>query len=255
MEINDFDVFKPKRLGGDASPEVRDKPGCYVIKHVPTGKMYVGSSECVGKRIITNISHLNNGRHKNEKIQNAFTSDHDLVVLLKTTDTVEEAIQLEQTVVNELTGSDALCNIGILDVSLPCKGRTLTEEHRAALVKANTGRVKSIEEIEKTRLHSLGRPCSERTKQRLTETHKGVPKSEEQREKMSLSQRAYAKSEEGVARYAKNADINRETKSKPVTIDGVHYPSIKIAADAIGVSSPTIRNRIDNPKFDGYREG
>ena len=48
--------------------------GVYVIEHLPTGRFYIGSTQCVYTRVHQHMRALKNGVHKNPTFQEIFSN-------------------------------------------------------------------------------------------------------------------------------------------------------------------------------------
>lgn len=74
------------------------EPGIYVIRHLPTGKVYVGSAVRLSKRWAEHISLLKRGRHYNSKLQAAYDesgADSFTFEVLERSEGIENLHELE----------------------------------------------------------------------------------------------------------------------------------------------------------------
>jgi predicted GIY-YIG superfamily endonuclease len=85
-------------------------PAAYTLTHIPTGKFYIGSSKDVHARISRHKYNLNQGIHVTSELQNTYTGWDDMEVAVFETNTVEEALQMEQHGLDCHLGSSLCCN-------------------------------------------------------------------------------------------------------------------------------------------------
>lgn len=87
-----------------------------------------------------------------------------------------------------------------------------------------------IKTREENLAEAVWQPWSDERRSAMSAVHKGKPKSEAQRRNMSAAQRARTHWP--------------PTHVKPVEVEGVRHPTMLVAANALGVSVPTVRKRI-----------
>lgn len=185
-----------------SSNPLTDQPGCYLVEHVPTGNVYVGSSVDLAGRITGNLNSLKNGKHKNKNLQTLFDKEPTVEVSFQPTETEEKARSLEQETVNKLLPTGKLCNVAVVDVT-------------------------------KTR---VGLKLSPEAVQKIALSHTGRKRTDEARKNMSEAQKAYISTPEGQQRLS--AMVNKI--SRTVTIDGISYPSISEASRSLGIPYTTL---------------
>ena len=199
--INDFQPYThlPDEEGNRHyyKNPLTNQPGCYLVNHIPSGNVYVGSSVNLAGRITGNLNHLKNNKHKNKNLQAFYNNDPTIKVSFKTTQTEEEARNLEQTMVNTLLPTGKLLNI-------------------------------AIEDVTKT---SLGLKRSVEIREKMSESQTGRKFTNEAKKNMSDAQKRYLSTPEGQARFSNI--INKI--SKTVTIDGNTYSSISEASRILGI--------------------
>lgn len=132
-------------------------PGFYVIKHLPTGKHYGGSSKSVKGRLDYHKSALSLGKHYNVMLQEAFTTWDDCEVSITATDDVSEARELEQEYLDANVGTDLCCNLATGSTRPWVKGK-MSERMKQIIKDTNTGRVMSSEHKEKIALSVKNNP-------------------------------------------------------------------------------------------------
>lgn len=175
--------------------------GIYKILCIPNGKVYIGSSVRLAKRIRNHKSDLRQGKHPNQRLQrawNKYGKENFVFEVLLNCDK-ESVFSLEQKLIDEYQSATKGFNIAacaessrlgaVLSAEQKAKaaksltGRTLTAEHRANISKGGRGIKKSEATKQRMRESAKNRDPSqyEKTRAKLT----GVPKSDEARKKMS----------------------------------------------------------------------
>lgn len=114
-------------------------PGVYVIEHVSTGSMYVGSTGELGQRKRWHLSTLRLGKNRNAPLQRAYDEDPQLDFTFIPTKTKEEAVAFEQQLLDHLQGDPRLLNIAP-NAKAPGLGLIRSEETRARISVAGIGR-------------------------------------------------------------------------------------------------------------------
>ena len=105
------------------------------------------------------------------------------------------------------------------------RGRKRSAEAVAKTIAANTGRKRAAETREKIAAANRCRVISAETKAKLSAAHKGRTNSEEARQKQAAALRGRPAT----------------WKWRPVTIKGVTYPSVKAAAESLGIWRQQVR--------------
>jgi predicted GIY-YIG superfamily endonuclease len=181
-----------------------DQACMYLLKHVKSGKIYVGSTKCLRTRFKEHRKKLRKGTHKNRPLQNAYNDDPEMSVHLYLTETRDEARKLEQDYLDKHFASGNLFNIA-LDINSVNKGRKLYF---------------SAESIEKRR-------------QKI----KGRIKSDEERSNISKGLRKA---------LAEGKKFGNSRSERKLSIEGVVYENIHVASKALGLSTLTLHNRLNN---------
>lgn len=228
---NSLDGFVPYVSGTHGKPrsdKLTGKSGAYVIDIEVSGKLYVGSSGELAHRVSTNLNKLKHNKHHNEELQTAYNNNPDATVWVRVTDTVEQAQQLEQELVDKFLPTGNLTNRAIEDVTRPRLGMSMSEEHKKKIIDVNRGR-----------------NVSEETRLKLRDALLNKPKSEEHVQNLTTAQRKRFATEEGKAAHA----LTREKIKKPVECAGVIYPSRNEAAKALGVTAQAITYRCNSDNF------
>lgn len=124
----------------------KNHPAAYILQIPATGEVYVGSSGKVGFRVSSHKTEIRNKQHTNpglnKIVKEKSLDDFEVIVLF--TDQREEAYDLEQLLADQYRPTGRLLNKGT-DVRYVSKGVKLSEEHAAALLKANIGAKRSEE--------------------------------------------------------------------------------------------------------------
>lgn len=230
FDLSDFVTYVPRKPGGgliNINP-LRNKPGCYLIRHKVNGMFYVGSSNNLAARLVKNLSALRNNCHKNRNLQTIYNNDPHFEIVYKVTETVAEANKLEQAIVTSHKEDVLLLNIAKENVLLTRQGVCLSEAHKAILLESNKNRV-----------------VSDETRTKLRESHLGNKLTEEHKEKLSSIHKARLSSEEGKRSHA--AGIAKLKHA--VYCDGILYSSMSEAARSLGVDITTILYRCKSSNY------
>lgn len=231
---NDLDGFVPYAQGTRGSGvknELTGKPGCYIFTDPDNDKLYVGSTTNLATRTNSNLSALKHNKHHNKDLQEVYNRNPNIAMMVKPTNTVEEAQQLEQEVVDKFFPTGKLCNAAVEDVTRSRLGLPVDEEHRKKIGDGNRGKVISNETRLKTSEALLDKPKSEEHKQNLSNTNK-----------------AYFSTEEGKADHARRT----EKQSHQVICKGVTYPSMIEAARALGINVGSVAHRCNSDKYPDF---
>lgn len=185
-----------------------DQSAAYFIQDFSTGKIYIGSSGKIYKRICTHKQAIVVKKHSNKNftklLQDTPSEYFDITLIF--TNSREEAYEIEQYLLNLYINNSLLLNIG-LDVKLAMKGRVLTEDHKNKISISNTGKKLSLET----------------------------------RAKMS----AFSKTNERAINHFKEI---LETKKRKIMVYGVEYESIHRAGILSGLSESCIRRALRNKR-------
>lgn len=203
--ISDFKPYVKGVAGIKGSNPLVKVPGVYVITHDETGKVYIGSTKDLARRLSSHESVLKHNRHTNGSLQRAFNEDSVISFDYRVTKSIEEAVMTEQCLVIELKDTGLLFNKAIEDVTKPSVGNTLSDEHR----------------------------------QRISAANKGRKRTDEMNLKSSIQRKAYLETDAGKA-FTKTM---ASSKSKKITIDGIEYPSISEAGHQLGLCVKTVQRR------------
>lgn len=225
-------------------------PAVYVIYHYNTEKIYVGSTHNLYNRINQHKQRLFNNTHRNKNLQNAFNIDKLLTFNFIKTDTKEEAVSLEQEIIN-LSDKNTLFNIAT-DARLSGKGLTKSIEQRKIL---STKTKKQFESIEARQKHS---ELSKQQWSKLDNLNK-LEQAMKHRGKDPLFKK---ENSDRTKTLWNNLDYRKRVseklkgrKIKSVEINGVIYRSMLEAGNCLNLSFNAIKRRVysDNPIFSNYK--
>lgn len=204
--------------------------GAYLLKHMKTGRLYVGSHANLYSRPYQHSYLLRHQKHWNKELQAAYNDDPNLDQFIIVTNTREEGYQCEQAILDKYHGTGVLFNVA-KDAKLAMTGLEVSDETRLKLSQAGKGR-----------------PHTEEHRMRISEANMGHRHSDATIAKMK--ERALAR---GV-----RPDLTRiaaEANSVKIEADGVIYPSKKAAGAAHGIAPNTVSKRIrsKNPDFASWK--
>lgn len=210
---------------------VRKVCGAYVLLHVKSGKVYVGSSANLGYRIGNHLLWLRTGRHYRKELCELYNDDPRIEVTYFKTQSREEAYAKEQELLDShlsLT-PDKVVNIAI-DVRRPQLGVPMSDEHRDKIRQARLGMKASDEVRRKMSIAQTGRKHSPEAIEKVRQIHLGRKRSE----------------------ATKQAMRNNRKDVRKIMVDGVIYPSTMEASRQLNVPQPTVHYRVANPRCEGW---
>ena len=205
-------------------------PAAYVIKNDDTGEAYIGSTKRLNKRKINHLCDLNNNRHGNAKLQLAFNGNANLLLGYQEVDSKEEALRIEQRLLDANKDHDLLMNYRLKAIS-NFSVRTYSAEDRAKLSERSKSkwtkerrdetvarmgsRVISDETRAKLSASAKIRASTDEYKASVSAVHKGKKISQESIDKMIVSKKAWSQSDEGKRVIANTNRILRERAKRP----------------------------------------
>jgi group I intron endonuclease len=174
-------------------------PGVYLIRNTINQKVYVGSSEYLGKRLLDHASMLRTGKHTNTHLQRAWDKygDDSFVSEIVEHTSVDQLNEREQAWINKLNATnqefgyniapEAGSNRGFTfdhtedgkrKISMSKKGVPLSKEHCQKLSEARKSYQQSRETIEKARVSNTGKKRSSEAKENMKRArHASIEKS------------------------------------------------------------------------------
>lgn len=217
----------------DKLPDYSEGPiaGVYLIKHMATGRMYVGSSGNLYRRIKQHRSMLALGKHYSVDLQQVYNSDNKILIVVKRLNTIGAALDKEQDFLNHASDSEDFVNVAN-NARNSFQGLTHTAETKQKISFAKIGAVVSSSTREKIRQKMIGRVISQEARDKLREVKSGVSKP---------------------CHVQKNLRDANELKSISVIAGGSEYSSVSAAARAFNVDPKTVYNRIAS-KTDRFQD-
>lgn len=205
----------------------------YVITHEPTGHFYVGSSSNFANRKGQHLWSLKSGSHHNKRLQELYDKNPQLTFDTTPCESRERAYDLEQAAITANKDNPLLLNFCI-DVRSPMKGLKFSDDHRLKISETNKGRVLDGEWRAKLAAAKMGKTQSEETRLKKSLATKGRPLAETHR--------------------LAAAEASRLACGKPVSIQGVVYPTLISASMAIGMEKRSVVRRLvsEDPKYQDW---
>lgn len=232
--------------------------GVYIIRHIQTKKVYVGSSFDVKRRHQQHIADLRGNHHKNAKLQRAWNKYGESAFEILVIEYVEnrgDLITREQYWIDNLEAAGrgnyniapkAGSVIGYRHteetkalLSKKGRGRKLSPAVKALLIECNRNREHSQESRAKRSLLHKGKLVSQETREKQSNAMKGKPKSPEHRAKIAASKTG--------SKATEQARANMSAAQKKMSVRKPHSAETraKIAAAQIGrkLTPEAIANR------------
>lgn len=200
------DVELGRLIGGEpikaVTPSSHGKSktvGTYLLEHVPTGNVYVGSTQDLYYRVNAHFNALKRNDHRNENLTEAWMTEPDFKVRMFAQPSLKEARAAEQRALDKLMEQGKALNIatdvnasrkGVIaspelreKLSNAHKGIPLSAEHKAAMSKAQIGRVVTSETAAKISKALTGKSLPEDVRLKLSIANTGKKHTPEQTEK------------------------------------------------------------------------
>lgn len=185
-------------------------PGVYMIHHLETDKVYVGSTKDLYSRESKHRGMLKNNKHSNKNLQEEYNKSNNINFLCLDINNREDAFEYEQQILDEFLDSGLLFNVS-KDAKIPNNGLTHSEETKKKMSETKIGKVFTDEH-----------------KHNLSISHSGKVITDKQKESLKLGSLAIL---------------------KPVIVDSVEYSSIAETAKVFDVHPETVSRRIKNNNF------
>lgn len=206
--------------------------GIYRILNTKNGKYYIGSSQNIGQRLKRHLRALKDGSHINPHLQSAWNKYREESFVFEFVEEIpggkDARLVYEQHYLNEGFEQEILYNIAH-DATASMCGRHHTketkariskaksnpsEETRAKMSRAQTGKKLSEETKAKMSKAQMGRKATEETKAKIGKARKGFRHTKESRDKMSASHMGHATTQETCDKIS-SALMGRESPAKP----------------------------------------
>lgn len=185
--------------------EPSDFSAIYGIRHILSGKTYVGSAVKVKSRWKVHLNSLRKGKHHSKYLQNAwdkYGGNSFEFIILEIVSDKNLLLAKENIWINKLSSADndygfnmcltAGSQLGMKrsketrkKMSEAGKGKVKTESHQRAINESLTGRKLSDEHRKKISNNRKGTIASDETRIKMSESRKGRTASIESRKKMS----------------------------------------------------------------------
>lgn len=160
--------------------------GIYLIRCLPTGKVYVGSSKNIYKRAKEHLSDLRRGIHHSFRLQRAWSRYGESAFAIEVLEIChpDELIEREQRQLDLAKAAVPRHGFNVLPLAGSAAGGTHTPEARAKISAAITGR--KLSDTHKARIGDLhrGRKRSPETRERIRQANLGKKLTEEHRAKI-----------------------------------------------------------------------
>lgn len=212
--------------------KIHSHPAVYALHHEKTGQTYVGSTKNLYHRVNQHKTRLAAGEHKNHKLQSAFDDDPKFNLSFTATDTKEQAIVLEQGLLDKFILTGTLLNLAT-DAANAAKGLTHSDSVK-----------------DKLRQGTLAQFSTEEARARHSEISRDLWQDPQYRQK----QMGHSKSAEVVQQISDKVKALWEDpeyrakmtahRGKPVTVDGIAYTSLAEASRTLGIPKTTIGSRL-----------
>lgn len=200
----------------------------YTITHIKTGRIYVGSTSDAYGRENEHKCALRRGVHKNNPLQIAYNDDSRIEFSFWITNTMDEALDAEQDILNKYFSTGLLFNLAS---DARCSGR---------------GMRRSLKCREKLRNVHLGRKFTQTHKENLSKTHIGKGLGRKLHPDTIAKMRVARIGKIPTSKQIEILKTANAKQLKPVSIAGITYESVSAAEKALGVTRQTIRRRINN---------
>lgn len=211
------------------------RPAAYALLHPSTGGVYAGSTGDLYHRISQHRTKLRTGTHSNRNLQAAYDQNPTFTLRFKITETVEEAIVVEQTILDTFLPLGNLLNVST-DATKGGKGHVVSDSAKERIRQASQLQFST----EDSREAQSDRSRKKWEDPEFRAKHIGRAESLEKKQQISSSLKVRWKDPE----YRNRALAERATRRKPVTIDGVDYPSVNDAVTALNIPRSTLFSRL-----------
>lgn len=209
------------------------RSGIYQIRHVASGKVYVGSAVHFHRRMGLHRRELRNGTHHSAKLQRAWDKHGEGAFVFEVLEAVEDVSLLlarEQVWLDALQACRRGYNVAPTAGSL--LGHRLSAASRARMSAAQSGVPKTPEHVAKVRAALLGRTMTEDQRQKMRDAKLGSkrgPHSDEHRAKIAAAHRGRTFSPEHRAKLAvakQGRTLSAETRARMSAAQKARHASV-----------------------------
>lgn len=204
--------------------EPDDFSAIYGIRHISSGKIYVGSAVKVKSRWKVHLNSLKKGKHHSKYLQNAWEKhgrESFEFLILEIVSNKNLLLMQENIWITKLLSADPNYGFNMCLTAGSQLGMKHSEETRKKMSESRKGKVKT-ESHQKAINESLtGRKLSDEHRQNLSEAKKGTIASDESRMKMSESHKGKTASVESKKKISDALIIRHaEARAKGLRISG-----------------------------------
>lgn len=242
----------------------KNNPGVYLLHNPNTDETYFGSTTNLNRRANEHNSELNNKKHGNYKLQDAFNKDSNFEFIgvgIRGSDNIIEnkllGLEIEQDLINTFKDNNLLLNIAT-ETENGTLGFRHTEETKKLISQKSKGRIPSEETRKKLSLAKLGNKNglgyrhTDEAKQKMSISNLGNKKAlghkhdEETRKRISESHKGKFQSKEHIEKSAEGRTKRR------VVINETEYQNATVASKVIGITRDGINKRCLSDNFPEY---
>jgi len=202
--------------------------GVYIIRCVPTGKVYVGSAFRIKKRWVDHCKALIDGKHHSPLLQRAWRKygeeAFEFIVVVHCHR--DDLIWLEQGFMDQYKSCDPAYGFNINRTAGSRLGMAHRADTKAKLRAANLGKTYSAEVKAKKSASMRGKQRSAEHCANLSKVLRGIPKSPEYRKRMSESKKELYNSEEFRTKMSKacgGLTDEQLARIRQMTAEGIKY--------------------------------
>jgi group I intron endonuclease len=160
--------------------------GIYKITCPLSDKTYIGSAVNIENRWAAHRSRLNNNKHENAHLQNAWNKYGEELFNFFVVENVEDPIQL---IVTEQKWIDSFLPEMLFNICLTAGSpiRKLTEETKQKIRKSNLGKKRTQKTCKNISESKMGHVVSEKTRQKMSDAAKGRQHTPDAKQKIADS--------------------------------------------------------------------
>jgi len=238
------EIFKGFMADESLHQDVFKYPCAYLMHHLKTDKIYVGSSGIFKERKYRHMYRLKSGKHTNANLTECYNEDTWFAFYIQPFNTREEAQAKEDELIKQYLNSGFLLNIS--PDAYNQTGFKHSEE-----TKRKMSELRQTDEMrELSRKNAVGYKFTDEQRANLSAAMKGHVISEKNRQITSALFKGVPRNEEAKAAM-KAAALKRFPKC---SLDGVVYDNVTAASKILGIGKSTIDYRIvcDNPLYKNW---